>query len=193
MQNDLLPLDAQPNPWKVILSLCDLTGTWSQPYVDAGYDVRRVDLQAGVDVRLLCHQGPVHGILAAPPCTMFASSGARWERSEADMKEALAVVDACLRFVATCRPRWWALENPIGTLGRWLGEPLHYFNPSDYGDPYTKRTCLWGQFTIPPVTPVHPAEGSKMWSQYGGRSMRTKNARSATPDGFARAFFLANP
>lgn len=67
MQNDLLPLDAQPNPWKVILSLCDLAGTWSQPYVDAGYDVRRVDLQAGVDVRLLCHQGPVHGILAAPP------------------------------------------------------------------------------------------------------------------------------
>jgi hypothetical protein len=105
-QGWLFPPDPPPQPKKVILSLCDLTGTWSQPYVDAGYDVRRVDLQAGLDVRLLCFQGPVHGILAAPPCTMFASSGARWERSDSDIREALAVVDACLRFVAMCRPRW---------------------------------------------------------------------------------------
>lgn len=55
-----------------ILSLCDYTGNWSQPYTDAGYDVVRVDLQHGGDVRLLeKDQKPVHGILAAPPLHMF--------------------------------------------------------------------------------------------------------------------------
>lgn len=193
MQAHLFPPPAPPEPRKVILSLCDLTGTWSQPYVDAGYEVRRVDLQAGLDARLLCFQGPIHGILAAPPCTMFAVSGARWARTDDEMREALAVVDACLRFVAVCHPRWWALENPVGTLGRWLGPPRYYFNPCDHGDPYTKKTCLWGDFTVPERAPVEPTEGSKMWRDYGGKSMRTKNARSATPPGFARAFFLANP
>lgn len=51
-----------------ILSLCDYTGNWSQPYADAGYDVVRIDLQHGGDVRLLeMDTKPVHGILAAPP------------------------------------------------------------------------------------------------------------------------------
>lgn len=60
-----------------ILSLCDYSGSWSKPYRDAGYDVIQVDLQHGNrDVRLLQHEDDVHGILAAPPCTCFASSGA---------------------------------------------------------------------------------------------------------------------
>lgn len=93
---------------------------------------------------------------------------------------------------------WWALENPVGKLVRYLGKPLMRFNPCDYGDPYTKRTCLWGSFTPPlPLIlgkdlSVSPTEGSKMHTQYGGRSQATKNARSATPLGFARAFFDAN-
>lgn len=51
-----------------ILSLCDHSGNWSQPYADAGYEVIRVDLQlAGKDIRLLEKGADVHGILAAPP------------------------------------------------------------------------------------------------------------------------------
>lgn len=54
---------------KKIISLCDFSGAWSQPYVDAGgYDVIRIDLQRdGRDVRLLEKMDGVHGILAAPP------------------------------------------------------------------------------------------------------------------------------
>lgn len=184
------------NDRPVILSLCDLSGNWPAPYAAAGYDVRTIDLQRdGIDVRLMHRPDyPVHGILAAPPCTVFASSGARWPRSDDDYREGLSVVDACLRLVAVCEPTWWALENPIGKLTRWLGKPTMYFQPCDYGDPYTKRTALWGSFnTDLPRTPVEPSEGSKMWAQYGGRSMRTKNARSATTTGFARAFHEANP
>ena len=60
-----------------ILSLCDFTGSWSRPYREAGYHVVQVDLQHGQDVRLLRRLAePVHGILAAPPCTHFSRSGA---------------------------------------------------------------------------------------------------------------------
>jgi len=69
---------------------------------------------------------------------------------------------------------------------------------SDYGDPYTKKTGLWGRFT-PPLPlfiggdwRVEPVEGSKML-RYGGNSERTKEQRSETPEGFAQAFFMANP
>ena len=178
----------------MILSLCDYSGVWSQPYENAGYKVVRVDLKHGQDVRLMeIPKVRVQGILAAPPCTVFASSGARWPRTPAEMIEGLSIVDACLRCVAVCKPAWWALENPVGKLVRYLGKPRMYFDPCDYGDPYTKKTCLWGDFTIPRKRPVLPLEGSRMHLRYGGKSERTKEARSMTPEGFARAFFEANP
>ena len=131
----------------MILSLCDYTGNWSRPYEMAGYQVVRVDLQHGQDVRLLpVLDVPIHGILAAPPCDHFAASGARWweGKGEQAVLDGLAAVDACLRAVAIYRPVWWALENPVGRLRRWLGPPAWTFQPCHFGDPYTKRTCLWG-------------------------------------------------
>jgi len=182
-------------PWgKTILSLCDLSGNWPQYYREAGYDVVQIDLKLGHDVRLMPYvDRSVYGILAAPPCTVFAASGARWPRTEQDYAEALAIVDACLRAVAIYKPVFWALENPVGKLVRWLGPPRVYFDPCDYGDPYTKKTALWGEFTVPPTCRVTPTEGSKMHTQYGGKSERTKTARSMTPLGFAKAFYEANP
>ncbi len=192
---------------KVILSLCDYTGAWPSFYLEAGYTVCCVDLQHGADVRLLDYPGPVHGILAAPPCTVFAASGNRWPRTDDDYRAALAVVDACLRLVAVCRPAWWALENPRGKLRRWLGPPRMIFDPCDFGDPWTKKTLLWGDFCVPLAgsmfvsTPqVAPDEGSKMHLLPGVRptdspetAARKRSARSTTPLGFAKAFFESNP
>ena len=111
------------------MDLCGGTGAWSQPYRDAGYEVQLVTLP-GPDVRdLLYLDRPVLGILCSPPCTVFAASGARWKRTEAEMREALAVVDACLRAVVIYRPAWWALENPVGKLRKYLGPPSLIFNP----------------------------------------------------------------
>jgi hypothetical protein len=177
-----------------VLSLCDYTGEWSRPYREAGYDVRQVDLKHGEDVRLFeALPYPVRGVLAAPPCTEFAGSGARWweEKGEGPLLEALSIVDACLRIVTVHRPQWWVLENPIGRLGRWLGKPRMSFDPSDYGDTYTKRTCLWGDFRMPAMRPVEAVEGSKMWRL--PPSPDRAALRSVTPAGFARAFFEANP
>jgi len=177
-----------------VLSLYDYSGTWSQPYRDAGYDVRQVDIKHGDDVVLIEDLGhPVRGILAAPPCTHLAGSGARWwaEKGVDALKDSLALVDAVFRLVWVHRPQWWALENPVGRLSRYLGPPRLRFDPCDYGDPYTKRTCLWGQFAEPRTNPVEPTEGSKMHVMPPSADRAEK--RSMTPPGFARAFFEANP
>lgn len=177
---------------KVILDLCGGTGSWSKPYKEAGYYVRLVTLPE--DVRLWCgvkELADVHGVLAAPPCTYFANSGARWHRTDDQMRDALSVVDACLRIVTICQPSWWALENPVGKLCRWLGKPAMYFDPCDYGDPYTKKTALWGKFKEPPKTPVEPVEKSPIHWMPPGPDRAKK--RSITPHGFATAFFEANP
>ena len=188
---------------RLVLSLCDFSGRWSQPYLDAGYNVVRIDLKHGQDVRLLqIPDRPVYGILAAPPCTCFAQAGNRWKRSEEEMFDALSVVDACLRFAAVADPVFWALENPVGKLKRYLGPPKWYFDPCDYGDPYTKKTCLWGKFNAPRPTnrvePVVPPAGSHSVDHFilsgKGHCIGEDRAsrRSVTPEGFAGAFFLAN-
>lgn len=186
----------------LILSLCDDSGAWVKPYRAAGYQVRTVDLKRGEDVRLMYKPSEtVIGILAAPPCTMFAVSGNRWKRSEDDYREALSVVDACLRIVASCRDtlEFWCLENPIGTLVRWIGKPRCYVHPWYYSrlsgrhEHHTKKTALWGDFRIPARSPLSgepkPFAG---WTNLGGKSERTKALRSLTPSGFAEAFFRAN-
>lgn len=177
-----------------VLSLCDFTGSWSKPYRDAGYDVVQLDIKHGQDVRLFeAMPCPVRGVLAAPPCTHLASSGARWwaDKGEQALLDALAVVDACLRVVAVHRPQWWCLENPVGRLSRYLGEPRMAFDPADYGDPYTKKTLLWGDFNPPPKRRVEATEGSKMHRI--PPSPERQMLRSITPAGFAEAFCRANP
>jgi hypothetical protein len=174
----------------VILDLCSGSGNWSQPYLEAGYEVLRIDLPQ--DVRLLEHiDKPVHGILAAPPCTVFSLAGAWVQRTPDEIKLALGVVDSCLRAVAIYRPKWWALENPKGRLTRFLGKPNYQFDPCDFGDPYTKRTYLWGQFVEPTKSPV-PSAGSII-DQSGMKSSGSKRERAKTPLGFAYAFFRGNP
>lgn len=107
------------------------------------------------------------------------------------MREGLSVVDACCRLILATKPAWWVLENPTGKLSRYLGPPRMTFNPNEYGDPYTKRTCLWGEFNTPTRTPVPATEGSKM--HLVSPSPERAAIRSQTPAGFARAFFEANP
>ena len=177
-----------------ILDLCGGTGSWSAPYRERGYYVETIDLKAGGDVRELEYRDlNVRGILAAPPCTDLAGSGARWwaDKGPDALREALAVADACLRAVMIYRPHWWALENPVGRLRRFYGPPRLIFNPCDYGDPYTKRTLLWGEFNMPELCPVEPTEGSKMHLLPPSEDRAT--LRSMTPPGFANAFAAANP
>ena len=179
------------NKDKIVLDLCGGTGAWSKPYKDAGYNILNVTLPH-FDVRTFHLLDDVYGILASPPCTHLARSGARWwiEKGEEALFKALALVDACMRIILITKPKFWALENPVGRLSRYMGKPVMYFNPCDYGDPWTKKTCLWGNFNIPKKNPVEPIEGSRMhlYPPSEDRAM----LRSITPTGFAKAFYEAN-
>lgn len=119
----------------------------------------------------------------------------------------MGIVMACLMIIAKSRPKFWALENPVGRLKQWLGKYIMTFNPCDFGDPYTKKTCLWGNFNMPFKEPLFndksvkpeyiicPTNGDRYspvsWYT-GGKSDKTKELRSITPPGFAKAFFEAN-
>lgn len=151
-------------------------------------------MQNGRDVRLLQRmRAGVQGILAAPDCTDLAGSGARWwdAKGEGALLTALSLVDACVRIAWVQQPAWWVLENPVGRLSRYLGPPQMSFNPSDYGDRYTKKTLLWGRFTAPRKSPVVATEGSKMHRL--PPSPDRKALRSVTPPKFSQAFFEVNP
>ena len=176
----------------MILDLCAGTGAWGKPYRENGYDVRNITLP-NQDVRLFqVPREKVQGVLAAPPCTHLSSSGARWwkDKGENALLEALALVDACLRIIVACSPSWWALENPVGRLRHYLGPPKLIFNPCDYGDPWTKKTCLWGNFEMPEKNPIKPSLGSRLHRL--PPSTDRGELRAVTPPRFAQAFFEAN-
>lgn len=190
---------------KVILDLCGGTGAWSKPYADAGYDVKVITLPR--DIRLF--EKPkydVYGILAAPPCSHFASVGIRWwndKDKDGRTLEGISVMDACMRIITVCRPVFWCLENPKGRMGRFLGQPVMTFHPCEFGDPYRKITCLWGVFKRPIkgpfVEPISARSDESAIDRYiqdvRGLSLTVENRaelRSITPRGFARAFFKAN-
>jgi hypothetical protein len=186
-------VEKMSNKDKIILDLCGGTGAWSKPYKDAGYDVQVITWPKH-DVRWLSKMShsQIYGILAAPPCTEFASSGARWwsKKNPIRLQAALDVVAACMQIIITSFPVFWALENPVGRLRSILGPPTMYFNPCDYGDPYTKKTALWGNFNKPKKYPITPIEGSKIHLM--SPSKKRQELRSITPPGFAQEFFKAN-
>ena len=219
---------------KIILDLCGGTGSWSKFYKEAGYTVRVITLpdfdilltrlvnggawfsggEKDKDLSLFIPLENVYGILCAPPCTHFAGSGAQyWKEKDADgrTEEALKNIDMCLDIIAHFAPKFWALENPVGRLpklrGDRLGEVRLKFNPNDYGDPYTKKTYVWGEFNSLEKSPVELTEKQKWECKQNTRKhpelpadykrdikmTLTQMKRSITPDGFAEAFYKANP
>jgi len=181
---------------RLILDLCAGSGSWSEPYKRAGYPVRRVTLPAG-DVRTFVppDDADVWGVLAAPPCEEFSLAKNGQDR---DFARGLETVSACVRIIMTTRPRWWALENPVGLLSRWLGRPSLVFEPNQFGDPWTKRTAIWGSFVSPTPGPFVPAiDGGGplcvICHPDAPAVCRVAGHRAVTPPGFARAFFEANP
>ena len=177
---------------KIILDLCGGSGAWSKKYKDAGYDVRNITLPE-YDVRTYISPDNVYGILAAPICTMFSLARTR-AKTPRDFRLGMELVIGCLNIIWECRYNhklaFWCLENPMGYLRQFLGKPAFTFDPCDFGDPYTKKTDLWGYFNIPKKNYVEPIEGSKM--QYIPPGIRQKEIRSITPQGFAKAFFKVN-
>ena len=197
---------------KIILDLCGGTGSWSKPYKEANYDVRLITLPQG---NVLTYEPPenVYGILAAPPCTEFSLAKNGCKRSR-NFKEALIVVEACLKIIWKCRLhetlKFWALENPVGFLRQFLGRPSFTFEQWQYGELKIKKTDVWGYFNEPtPILKKRPDSlmclspkkryNARDWSriapppEYAPLNLDRAALRAITPPGFAKAFFKANP
>jgi hypothetical protein len=193
---------------KVILSLFDYTGNWSKPYADNWYSVVQIDIQHGDNIMTWDYKkfSSVYGILAAVPCTDFAISGARhFAQKDADgtTQRSIEVVYKTLEIINYFNPTFWVVENPMSRIHKCvpeLGEVKYKFNPCDFAgytnsesDRYNKTTWLWGKFNAPVKKRIEPLTAEcPQWRKYGGKSLKTKNARSATPLGFAQAFYEAN-
>jgi|TARA_B100000315_G_C14336010_1_gene477412 site-specific DNA-cytosine methylase len=191
---------------KIILDLCGGTASWSQPYKDAGYDVRVITLPEQ-DVREYIPPQRVYGILAAPPCTMFSLARTRAKKPR-NFIEGLNPVDACIRIAFTTQPKFFALENPLGLLSKWIGKPQYVFDPWWFGDPWTKKTAIWGWFEEPQrkfyeITEVMTKEQIekckinrdllKLPSISDITSSKQQAKRAITSKGFTKAFYEANP
>ena len=186
---------------KTILSLFDYSGNWPKYYKENGYEVLQVDIKWDLDVLSLEKADLpdlLYGILAAPPCTDFSGSGAQyWKVKDADGRTnvSLALVDKTVEIISWFPGiKFWALENPVGrlsTLRPHLGKPW-YFQPCWYGDPYTKKTGLWGNFNKELIKNEVVPDPNNWIMKLGGKSERTKELRSMTPLGFAKAFYEAN-
>lgn len=192
---------------KIVISWCDFTGNMVQPWADAGYLCYCVDMQhqAGearqgnivrVGANMLDWLPPKGDIVFQsffPPCTDVAVSGARWFRDKG-LGKLIGALQLFKRSVdmAELVGAPYLIENPVSTVSSYWRKPDHVFDPCDYGDPYTKKTCLWtgGGFVMPQKNRVEPIEGSKM--HLLPPSAERANLRSATPMGFARAIFEAN-
>ena len=189
--------------------MCGGTGAWSKPYQEAGYDIRNITLPKH-DVRDYVPPDNVYGILAAPPCTMFSLARTRAKKPR-DFQEGMENVKACLNIIWKCRykPKYckddclkfWALENPMGFLRQFLGYPVLTFNPSDFGDNYTKKTDLWGYFNIPKTNKIKLTVTEKQRCKINNRKLpsisditgsKQTDRRAITPQGFAKAFYESN-
>ena len=193
---------------KAILSLFDLSGNWSRPYREKGYEVVQIDLQKGFDLLdwnyKILPRNYFSGILVAQPCTDFALSGAAWfarKDREGTTYESMALVYRALAIIQWFQPglKWWVIENPMSRIHKLcpeLGPVTFKFNPYEFAryDPvprnsqYQKQTWLWGKFNIPIKKPLPNIDGCKYHNGLGGKSVRVKNLRSQTPMGFAIGF-----
>ena len=98
-------------------------------------------------------------IIAFPPCTHLASSGAAWfEAKRADGRQK-AAIDFFLLFANHPCNRI-AIENPVGIMSTQFRKPDQIIQPWQFGDAYSKRTCLWlkGLLPLQPTKIVDPGE-----------------------------------
>lgn len=94
------------------------------------------------DVLPLLEQ-PWDMVLAFPPCTHLASSGARWfEQKRADGRQRQAI-SFFLEFTTLDHVPLVAIENPIGIMSSKYRKPDQIIQPWMFGHPETKATCLW--------------------------------------------------
>jgi len=157
-------------------------------------------------------------VFGFPECTDLAVSGAaHFAKKRAANPEFQNEATALAKLVELVGNEFncpWGAENPVSVLSTLWRKPEFSFHPWEFGgylseddehplypeyirprDAYPKKTCIWhgNGFIEPKRLPVHVDDGySDQHKKLGGKSLKTKNIRSATPRGFAKAVFESN-
>ena len=140
-----------------VLVACEYSGTVRDAFIRAGHDALSCDLLP-TESPGPHYQGDVRDILADgwdlmiahPPCTHLAVSGARWFKDkQAEQAEAMDFVRLLLDAPI---PRI-ALENPVSIISSRIRKPDQIIQPYQYGHETTKTTCLWLK-NLPPLVPT---------------------------------------
>lgn len=140
-----------------VLVACEFSGRVREAFRARGYDAWSVDLLPS-ELEGPHYQCDVRNVLgmcwdlliAHPPCTRLAISGARhWSGRESEQESALEFVRELLSAPVPCI----ALENPVGVISTRIRKPDQYIQPWQFGHGETKRTGLWLQ-NLPPLQPT---------------------------------------
>lgn len=145
-----------------VLVACEFSGVVRDAFIARGHDAMSCDLlpteRPGPhyqgDVRELLTED--FGLMVAhPPCTHLAVSGARWFAGKlAEQAEAIEFVRALLDAPI---PRI-ALENPVSIISSRIRKPDQTIQPWQFGHGEVKATCLWLK-NLPPLVPTNIVEG----------------------------------
>jgi hypothetical protein len=133
-------------------------------------------------------------VLAFPPCTHLAVSGAlHFDEKKRDGRQQRAI-GFFLAFTALDHVPHVCIENPVGIMSKLYRKPDQFIQPYQFGHPETKKTCLWLK-GLPPLEPTKDLEAEVMAMDRRDRQAIMKlspsaergRIRSKTYDGIARA------
>lgn len=175
-----------------VLVACEFSGIVREAFRKRGHDAWSCDLlptelhgqhwQESVE-HVLTHYGYFDLMIAFPPCTHLAVSGARWFKDKRmEQLEALEFV----RMLMGQQIQRIAIENPIGIISSKIRKPDQIVQPWMFGHGETKATCLWLK-NLPKLVPTNIVEGrhGRVWREAPSPD-RWKN-RSRTYPGIATA------
>jgi hypothetical protein len=136
-----------------------------------------------MDVREVLDRRAWDLMIAHPPCTHLAVSGARWFAGRRPEQElALGFVRDLMDAPV---PRI-CVENPVSIISTWIRKPDQIIQPWMFGHGETKATCLWLK-GLPKLRPTQEVEGRKPRVHYASPGPDRWKERSRTPKGIAEA------
>ena len=175
-----------------VLVACEYSGSVRDAFDSLGWDAWSCDILPS-EKPGNHYQGDVRDILgngwdiliAHPPCTHLAVSGARWFPAKRASGEQQAALDF-VRLLLNAPIPHIALENPISIISSQVRKPDQVIQPWQHGHGETKATCLWLQ-NLPKLTPSNVVSGreQRIWKLHPSED-RWKE-RSRTFSGIAEA------
>lgn len=124
-------------------------------------------------------------VIAFPPCTDLAASGARWFKEKRENGIQQMSINFFMQF-ANLKCKRVAIENPVGIMSNIYRKPDQIIQPWMFGHGEQKATCLWLK-GLKPLEPTNVVNGreQRIWKM--APSPERSKMRSKTFSGIAQA------